>query len=301
MELRHFRYFTAVAEQGGFTKAAAMLYVSQPTLSQQIRALERELGVPLFLRAPDGVRLTAAGEVFYGHAGAVLRMVDEAARATRRAGAEPSVLRIGWSPPIPHALHVPIASAFSAAYPQVRLSWRETSLPDPERPLLDDDVDVALLRLPVDSERVLWEPISDEPCGLAVPVGHPLCELDSVDVAEVLDEPMPNVGDAVPESMKRWWLLPGSRNGEYPEAVGDPVNTVTELALSVVLNGVVCPAPYLYVKTAAVHGFRALELRGGPDSATGVARRRDDERALPRLFCELAAQVAGSAGAGLGL
>ncbi|WP_051173722.1 LysR family transcriptional regulator [Amycolatopsis orientalis] len=292
MELRHFRYFTAVAEQGGFTKAAAMLYVSQPTLSQQIRALERELGVPLLLRAPDGVRMTAAGEVFYGHAEAVLRMVDEAARATRRAAAEPSVLRIGWSPPIPHAVHVPIASAFSAAYPHVRLTWQETTLPDPERPLLDDEVDVSLVRLPVDAERVLWEPIIDEPCGLAVPVGHPLWELDSVDVADVLEEPMPNVGDAVPESMKRWWLMPEARNGEYPKAVGEPVTTVTELALSVVLNEVVCPAPYLYVKTAAVHGFRALELRDGPCSSTGVARRRDDRRALPRLFCELAAQVA---------
>ncbi|WP_409492127.1 LysR family transcriptional regulator [Amycolatopsis sp. cmx-11-12] len=292
MELRHFRYFAAVAEQGGFTKAAAMLFVSQPTLSQQIRALERELGVPLFLRAPDGVRLTAAGEVFYGHAVSVLRMVDEAARATRRAGAEPSVLRIGWSPPIPRALHVPIATAFSAAHPHVRLSWQETSLPDQERPLLDDEVDVALLRLPVDTERVLWEPIVDEPCGLAVPAGHRLWELDAVDVADVLDEPMPNVGDAVPESMKRWWLLPESRNGEYPEAVGEPVTTVTELALSVVLNGVVCPAPYLYVKTAAVHGFRALELRDGPCSSTGIARRRDDRRSLPRRFCELAARVA---------
>ncbi|MGA6161076.1 LysR family transcriptional regulator [Amycolatopsis magusensis] len=292
MELRHFRYFTAVAEQGGFTRAATALYVSQPTLSQQIRALERELGVPLFLRAPDGVRLTAAGEVFYEHATAVLRMVDETARATRRAGAEPSVLRIGWSPPIPRAVHVPIVSAFSAAHPHVRLSWRETSLPDPERPLLDDEVDVALLRLPVDTERVLWAPIIDEPCGLAVPAGHPLSDLDAVDIADVLDEPMPNVGDAVPETMKRWWLLPESRNGEYPRAVGEPVSTVTDLALSVVLNNVVCPAPYLYVKTAAVHGFRALELRGGPDSSTGVARRRDDRRALPRVFCELAARVA---------
>ncbi|MFJ8917475.1 LysR family transcriptional regulator [Amycolatopsis sp. NPDC102389] len=291
MELRHFRYFTAVAEQGGFTKAATMLFVSQPTLSQQIRALERELGVPLFLRAPDGVRLTAAGEIFYGHARAVLRMVDEAARATRRAGAEPDVLRVGWSPPIPRAVHVPIASAFSAAYPQVRLSWQETTLPDPERPLLDDEVDVALLRLPVDVERVLWEPIVDEPCGLAVPAGHPLSELASVDVSDVLDEPMPNVGDAVPESMKRWWLLPESRNGEYPKAVGEPVSTVTELALSVVLNSVVCPAPYLYVKTASVHGFHAVELRGGPCSSTGVARRRDDRRALPRLFCELATRI----------
>ncbi|WP_143267120.1 LysR family transcriptional regulator [Amycolatopsis thailandensis] len=291
MELRHFRYFTAVAEQGGFTKAANMLFVSQPTLSQQIRALERELGVPLFLRAPDGVRLTAAGEVFHGHAEAVLRMVDEATRATRRAGSEPDTLRIGWAPPIPRALHVPIASAFSTAYPHVRLAWQETTLPDPEGPLLDGDVDVSLLRLPVDVERVLWEPIADEPCGLAVPIGHPLAELDSVGVPDILDEPMPNVGDAVPEAMKRWWLLPDSRNGEYPKAVGEPVSTVTELALSVVLNGVVCPAPYLYVKTAAVHGFRALELREGPCSSTGVARRRDDRRALPRLFCELATRV----------
>ncbi|MEU3624987.1 hypothetical protein BS329_36625 [Amycolatopsis coloradensis] len=185
MELRHFRYFAAVAEQGGFTKAAAMLFVSQPTLSQQIRALERELGVPLFLRAPDGVRLTAAGEVFYGHAVAVLRMVDEAARATRRAGAEPSVLRIGWSPPIPRALHVPIASAFSAAYPHVRLSWQETSLPDPERPLLDDEVDVALLRCrwtpsgccgsPSSRSPAAWRFRRDTGCGNSTPSTSPMC------------------------------------------------------------------------------------------------------------------------------
>src|SRR2546423_3603369 len=291
MDLRHFRYFRAVAEQGGFTKAAVVLHVSQPTLSQQIRDLEREVGATLLSRGPDGVRLTAAGEAFYCRTGDVLAMVGEAAAEARRIGQEAEVVHIGWLVPLSLPIHVPIASAFAAAHPRTRLVWHELGLPEVERPLLDWSLDVAFVRLPLDAERLVWEALVEESCGLAVPPRHRLSGLDVIDVAEVLEEPMPLVGDAVSDRMKAWWLLHGLRNDEPPRTVGHPANTAMELALSVMLNTVVCPAPYVFVKTGGANGFGAAVLRGGPDASTGVARRRDDPRELPREFCEMARRV----------
>src|SRR2546430_14336305 len=89
MELRHLRYFVAVAEEQNVTRAAARLHVSQPPLSRQIRDLEEELGIALFEHGAKAVRLTEAGRVFLNEARSVLQRADEAVRPARPPGASP--------------------------------------------------------------------------------------------------------------------------------------------------------------------------------------------------------------------
>src|SRR5215475_8386666 len=99
MELRHLRYFVAVAEEQNVTRAAARLRVSQPPLSRQIRDLEEELGVTLFARSAKSVRLTEEGRLFLGEARAVLQRADEAVRTVRAmAGGTAGELLLGYAP-----------------------------------------------------------------------------------------------------------------------------------------------------------------------------------------------------------
>src|SRR5215218_3542090 len=121
MELRHLRYFVAVAEEGHITRAAERLGIQQPPLSHQIRALERELGVQLFRRLPRGVELTQAGCSFLEDARAALARVGHGVEAARRAArGEQGHLRLAVPPTAPFLPFVPqVILAFRQAWPLV--------------------------------------------------------------------------------------------------------------------------------------------------------------------------------------
>src|SRR5215471_16280491 len=128
MELRHLRYFVAVAETENVTRAAHKLHVSQPGLSRQIRDLEDELGFPLLERTAKSVRLTAAGRVFLAEARAVLQRVESGVNAARAAalGANRE-LHVGYAPS-PTARLLPLAlRAFQAELPEVRVRLHDLS------------------------------------------------------------------------------------------------------------------------------------------------------------------------------
>lgn len=148
MELRHIRYFLAVAEERHFTRAARALGIAQPPLSQQIKDLEREIGAPLFHRIPQGAELTAAGAVFHERIAAVPQQVADAVAAARRAArGEIGALRVGFTgsaafnPRVPGAIR-----AFRRRFPDVELSLSEANSNALVETLHAGTLDVAFLR-----------------------------------------------------------------------------------------------------------------------------------------------------------
>src|SRR5581483_10317758 len=128
MELRHLRYFVAVAEERSFTRAAARLHVSQPPLSRQVRDLERELGVTLFDRTTRTVRLTEAGRVFHVESLAILRRADESVELIRAVAlGHRGRVRVGYAASPTVEILPRILRTFRRNHRQVRVDLREMS------------------------------------------------------------------------------------------------------------------------------------------------------------------------------
>ena len=177
MELRHLRYFLAVAEERHVTRAARRLGIQQPPLSQQIRALEREVGTPLFVRRPRGVELTEPGRVFLDEARAVLAQLERAVASTRRtARGEQGRISVGFTSSAPFHPFVPrVIRAFREAHPLVSLSLEESGTPDLIEGLRSERLDAAFIRTAVpDPAGLAVEPLLDEPMLVALPRRHPL-------------------------------------------------------------------------------------------------------------------------------
>src|SRR5947209_7645511 len=177
MELRHLRYFLAVAEEGHITRAAARLGIQQPPLSQQIHALERELEVQLFRRKPRGVELTSAGRALLDDARAILAQVEHARAATRRtARGEQGRIVVGFTSSAPFVPFVPrVIRAFRELYPLVALVLEETGTGEMVDALRNELIDAAFIRSPApDPAGIEVHPLLEEAMVVALPAGHAL-------------------------------------------------------------------------------------------------------------------------------
>jgi DNA-binding transcriptional LysR family regulator len=186
MELRHFRYFLAVAEEGHMTRAAERLGIQQPPLSRQIKALEQELGVQLFRRKARGVALTDAGRTLLDNVSAILTRVDRAIETTRRsARGEQGQVRVGVAPTAPFHPFVPrVIRSFSEAFPRVALTLEESLSNDLIERLRSELIDAAFIRTPPsDSAGLVISPLLEEPMVVAMPTGHVLTRGRARDVA----------------------------------------------------------------------------------------------------------------------
>src|ERR1700676_3708612 len=165
MDLRHLRYFVAVAEEGHVTRAAARLGIQQPPLSQQIQALERELDAQLFRRLPRGVELTPAGRALFDEAKAILARTQEAVAATRSAvRGEAARIGLGFTSSASFHPFVPRAiRAFREAHPGVSLILEESGTVELVAALRSQALDVAFVRSPVgESADLTVRPLLDE-------------------------------------------------------------------------------------------------------------------------------------------
>jgi len=177
MELRHLRYFLAVAEERHITRAAQRLGMRQPPLSQQIRALEMELGLALFHRNPRGVELTPAGESLLRDARSILAAVERGTAAAQRAArGQSGRLALGFTTSaILHPLVPQIIRAFRASYAGVELHLSEDNAATLTQAVFDREMDVALLRAPVARPpEIAFSELAHEELLVALPVGHRL-------------------------------------------------------------------------------------------------------------------------------
>lgn len=190
MELRHLRYFRAVAEELHFGRAAERLHMAQPPLSQQIRQLERELGLDLLARSTRRVELTPAGEAYLRRTVAILDAVDDAGRQARRvADGSEGRLAIGCVGSATYSLLPRLVRALRDALPGVDVSVRgEMLAPAQIAAVLAGEIDLALLRPPVEQRGVRTETLRRDRLIAALPDGHRLARRDDVEVADLRDE-----------------------------------------------------------------------------------------------------------------
>jgi DNA-binding transcriptional LysR family regulator len=189
IELRLLRYFAVVAEELHVGNAATRLFISQPALSQQIRALEEQVGLPLFVRHPRGMELTQAGEALLEEARSLLgsserfeATVDELRRGTT-AG-----LRIGLPPGLPQALLPDLLASLRQREPDARIEVRELTTPEQLGALHDGSLDLGLVREPIEDSRLARRTLLVEPLGVSLPAGHPLTVHSTLTLRQLEDE-----------------------------------------------------------------------------------------------------------------
>lgn len=189
MELRHLRYFVAVAEEGHFGRAARRLSISQPPLSQQIRKLEDEVGAPLLSRSPHGVTLTAAGSALLPEARLAIAQADRALAAARRGARDRGGhLDLGFVSSASYLLPR-LLPALRAIAPELSLTVHEGSTSQQVELLRSGALTAGLLRPPVVGTGLVTRTVAREPLIVALPLGHPLAARAKLDLAELIDEP----------------------------------------------------------------------------------------------------------------
>ncbi|MET7490075.1 LysR family transcriptional regulator [Streptomyces sp. NPDC005538] len=277
VHVRDLRYFVAVAEELHFTRAAERLYVSQPALSKQIRALERQLGAELFRRDRQGVALTAAGTALLPYAERMVALWAEGASALAEAGAaERSTLVVGMSTsPGRGGLLPAIRSRFTAACPEGVVRLRQVGWDDPTAGLADGDTDVAFVWLPLpDAERYEWTVVAEESRLVAFPDAHPLAARAEVDFADLLDEPFLALPpDAGP--LRDHWLALDERGGRPPR-VGAEIASTEETYEALVAGLGICLVATGNARLISLGGVTTRPVRGLSPSRYALAWRRED-------------------------
>lgn len=181
MDLQSLRYFLAVVRAGSFGRAAGALGLAQPSLSQQIQKLERELGVPLFDRLGRSIRLTAYGEALVEPAERILREVEDARKRIEGLKSEDSgELKVGVIPTVlPYTMVEPLA-AFRQRYPRMELTLVEGMTEVLIEGLRQGELDLALLALPIKHNEIVCSELFREPLLAAIPKGHTLAGEEKV-------------------------------------------------------------------------------------------------------------------------
>jgi len=237
VELRHLRYFVAVAQELHFGRAAERLFMAQPPLSQQIQQLEKELGVDLFKRTSRRVELTAAGTVFLEDARAILAHAEVAVLRAQAAGrGESGRFVVGFVGSALYSVLPDILREFSALFPDVELVLQEMLGHEQGRALRERRIHVGFARLPPSEPGVQVEVLVREPLLAAVPAKNPLAYRDSIRLSELAGEPF-IIFPRSPESGYSQFLLNICRSAGFSPRIVQEVGE-TQTAIGLVAAGI---------------------------------------------------------------
>jgi DNA-binding transcriptional LysR family regulator len=292
IELRHLRYFLAVAEELNFTRAAARLHVAQQGLSAAIRQLEDMLGAPLFLRTTRRVELTEAGQAFLPHARDAVASVDAAAQAVRDVSAgRAGRLRVGLMATGGLEVTPRLLRAFAERYPAVAIDVRHFDFADPTGGLADGTTDVAIVRPPFATELEQLE-LGSEPRYVVLPADHALAGLAALTFDRLVDEPW-MTADTDQVWCDFWSGVPHRDGRPVPE--GAECLSLDELFEAARAHRAIGLVPESSVRSQAWPGLSFVPVEDIEPSRVVVAWRAGAENAAVRNFVALAARYAPSA------
>jgi DNA-binding transcriptional LysR family regulator len=300
IELRHLRYFTAVAEESSFTGAARRMHVTQQVLSAQVRQLEETLGVQLLERTSKGVVLTPAGAAFLDSARDTLASLDRAVAAAHNAArAVRGELAVGLSVAAGGELPTALLAAFQQAEPEVEVRLRTFELDQPAAGLLDHSTDVSFVRPPVAAPGIRLQKLAEEPRVFVLPSGHPLAARPSLTMADVAGLPWIVAEDATDGSHPtRWrdeWLVQRRPRGDQP-VIGAVARTIDEWRELVVAGRGISLCPASAETYYARPGLAFVRADGVPPTALCAAWRAGDTNPVVHRFVEVVRVKARAAG-----
>jgi DNA-binding transcriptional LysR family regulator len=286
MELRHIRYFLAVAEERHFTKAAAKVGIGQPPLSQQIKDLEGEVGAALFHRLAHGAELTEAGKAFLAGVKEMPLIAQRATMAARRAArGESGSLRVGFTSTATFNVVVPSAiRSFRRAYPEIDLTLEEANTTRLVTGLREGTFDVVFLRPGApDTGELQLRRLSDEPMVVALHKRHSAADQQEIDLALLKHDPFllfprevaPTIYDTVVDACRKAGFEPII--GQVAPHFTSIVNLVAaEIGVSIV------PASMMQVRVTGI-AYRRIAGQS-PTTRLALACRRGETSPVVRNF-----------------
>ncbi|HEY2625658.1 MAG TPA: LysR family transcriptional regulator [Candidatus Udaeobacter sp.] len=256
MEIHQLRYFVAVADEGSFSRAAAKVRVAQPSLSQQIRKLEAEVGQPLFDRLPRSVVLTEAGRCLIDYARQILASIGDARRSVDELKDEVSGrLAVGAIPTIAPYILPELVGKFQKHYPEVSLEIVEDVTDGITRRVEAGELDVALASTCQQSPTLRRESLGNEPLLALVPEGHPLAKKTLVELDDLKSQKFLLLHEMHCLSQQVHHLLESRRLRPEIALAGSQLGTIANLVAAEIGVSIV---PQMMVKHRAISGCVSL-------------------------------------------
>jgi DNA-binding transcriptional LysR family regulator len=291
IELRHLRYFLAVAEELNFSRAAERLHIAQPALSAQIRALESQLGSELFTRTTRKVELTPTGQVFARDARDIVQRADVAiARAQAAARGERGTLRIGFFVHGAAELGTQILHRFAERFPAVQVETVSAgTLEDVQRSVRDRTNDLAFVWLPLYFPELEYEPLESERVFVAVSPEHPFAARSAVAVGELEDEALVAPWEQNSPEVLAYWFDPFRPHGRRPDDLNGKDHD--ECLLIAGSGAAFYLVPELVTRFNPRPDLVYRPVVGAPQKENGLVWHPETRNAAVRSFLDVAREV----------